>query len=88
MEFEWDQAKHALTVQERGIGFDSASRIFQGRVVMWKDDRHDYGEARFRAVGEMEGAILHVVFTWRGVASLGAAWRGVSFRYGAQIGKR
>ncbi len=68
MEFEWDQAKHALTVQERGIGFDSASRIFQGRVVMWKDDRHDYGEARFRAVGEMEGAILHVVFTWRGVA--------------------
>jgi uncharacterized DUF497 family protein len=66
MEFEWDNAKHARSVQERGIGFDSAARIFVGRVVIWQDDRRDYGEERFRAVGETQGAILHVVYTWRG----------------------
>jgi uncharacterized DUF497 family protein len=66
MEFEWDTAKDARTMQERGFGFDDATRIFSGRVVTWEDDRRDYGEQRFRAVGETEGDILHVVYTWRG----------------------
>jgi len=66
MEFEWDKAKDAWTMQERGFGFDDATRIFSGHVVIWEDDRRDYGEQRFRAVGETEGDILHVVYTWRG----------------------
>jgi len=66
MRFEWDEAKDARTMQERGFGFDDASRIFSGHVVSWEDNRRDYGEQRFRAVGETEGDILHVVFTWRG----------------------
>jgi len=66
MRFEWDEAKDARTMQERGFGFDDASRIFSGHVVSWADNRRDYGEQRFRAVGETEGDILHVVFTWRG----------------------
>jgi uncharacterized protein len=64
MEFEWDEAKHARTLRERGIGFDDAARIFAKRVLIWRDTR-DYGEDRFRAVGETDGDILHVVFTWR-----------------------
>ena len=68
MRFEWDEAKDAWTMQARGFGFDDATRIFRGRVVSWEDDRRDYGEQRFRAVGETEGDILHVVFTWRGDA--------------------
>jgi len=66
MEFEWDPAKHARSLQERGVGFDNGAKIFLGRVVAWRDDRKDYGEQRFRAVGETQGAVLHVVFTWRG----------------------
>jgi len=30
------------------------------------DDRRDYGEARVRAIGEVDGVVLHVVFTDRG----------------------
>jgi putative transcriptional regulator len=63
MEFEWDAAKHSRNLRERGIGFDDGARIFEGRVL---DKRHDYGEGRFRAVGETAGDILHV-------ASRGAA---------------
>lgn len=66
MEFEWDEAKHAKTLRERGIGFDDGARIFAGPVAIWQDTRRSYGELRFRAVGKSEGDILHVVFTWRG----------------------
>ncbi len=66
MEFEWDEAKHAKTLRERGVGFDDGARIFAGSVLIWQDIRRNYGENRFRAVGESEGGILHVAFTWRG----------------------
>ena len=66
MEFEWDAAKHATTLGERGIGFDDAAQIFVRPVLIWQDSRRDYVEDRFRAVGETDGDILHVAFTWRG----------------------
>jgi uncharacterized protein len=66
MEFEWDGAKHARNLRERGIGFDDGARIFDGPVLLWEDNRREYGEDRFRAVGESTGDILHVAFTWRG----------------------
>jgi uncharacterized DUF497 family protein len=66
MQFEWTEAKHAKTLRERGIGFDDGARIFLGRCVIWQDIRQDYGEERFRAVGEAEGVVLHVVYTLRG----------------------
>jgi uncharacterized DUF497 family protein len=53
-------------LRERGIGFDDRVRIFLGRCVIWQDVRRDYGEERFRAVGEAEGVVLHVVYTLRG----------------------
>src|SRR5207248_8443641 len=59
MEFEWDEAKHTKTLRERGVGFDDAARIFAGPVLIWEDARRDYGEVRFRAVGETDGDILH-----------------------------
>jgi uncharacterized protein len=65
MEFEWDAAKHSRNLRERGIGFDDGARIFEGRVLIWEDQRRDYGEERFRAVGETAGDVLHVAFTWR-----------------------
>jgi len=58
--------KHAKTLHVRGIGFDDGPRIFMRPVPIWEDTRRDYGEDRFRAVGEIDGDILHVVFTWRG----------------------
>lgn len=66
MEFEWDEAKHAKTLRERGIGFDDGARIFARRVLIWEDARRDYGEDRFRVVGATDGDILPVAFTWRG----------------------
>jgi uncharacterized DUF497 family protein len=66
MEFEWDEAKHAQTLRNRGIGFDDGALIFAGRIIVWSDTRQDYGEARFRAIGQSCDDILHVAFTHRG----------------------
>lgn len=52
--------------RERGFGFDFAALIFEGETIEWPDDRRDYGEARVRAIGEVDGLVLHVVFTDRG----------------------
>ncbi|GBR74147.1 BrnT family toxin [Acidiphilium acidophilum] len=66
MEFEWDEAKHAQTLHNRGLGFDDGARIFAGPIIVWPDTRRDYGEPRFRAVGRTAQDILHVAFTYRG----------------------
>ena len=81
MQFEWDDAKHARTLRERGIGFDDGARIFAGPTIIWQDARHDYGEDRFRAVGETEGKSS----TW---SLPGAASRCGSYHYGGPIDRR
>lgn len=65
-EFEWDEAKSEATQVRRGFGFRFATLIFDGRVVEEPDERRDYGELRMRAIGEVEGQILTVVYTDRG----------------------
>jgi len=66
MRFDWDDAKGERNRRERGFGFDFAALIFEGDTIEWPDDRRDYGEARVRAIGEVDGLVLHLVFTDRG----------------------
>jgi uncharacterized DUF497 family protein len=81
VEFEWDEAKHAKMLRDRGIGFDDGARIFAGPVLIWEDARRECGEDRFRAVGETDGNILYVVFR-------GAGMRSALSRFGEPIGGR
>ncbi len=39
MEFEWDEAKNQSNIRKHGIGFDTAKRIFDGRVATSADER-------------------------------------------------
>jgi uncharacterized DUF497 family protein len=55
-------------LRDRGIGFDDGTQIFAGAVVIWQNTGREYGEGRFRAVGESQGDVLHVVFTRRSAA--------------------
>jgi uncharacterized DUF497 family protein len=64
--FEWDERKRRATLAERGIDLLDVQRMFQGRVEEREDTRRDYGERRFVAVGELDGDIISVVYTWRG----------------------
>lgn len=65
--FEWDEAKSRENLEERGFDFEFAARIFAGGDVLeYEDKRRDYRETRIAAIGEVEGALLFVVYTWRG----------------------
>jgi uncharacterized DUF497 family protein len=66
VEFEWDESKHRRNLRERAIGFDLAARIFDGDRAEHVDQRFTYGEIRIKALGEVDGLILHVVYTRRG----------------------
>jgi uncharacterized protein len=40
--------------------------VFANEIVERIDDREDYGEVRFIALGRVDMAIFRVVYTWRG----------------------
>ena len=65
IEFEWDEQKRLSNLQKHGIDFVRACQIFDGYTVEFEDNRYDYNEDRYIAVGEIQGQILTVVYTDR-----------------------
>jgi uncharacterized DUF497 family protein len=64
--FQWDPAKSGRCLAERGFDFAYAARLWDGPVRAAEDARRNYGEARMKALGVIEGRYFVVVFTWRG----------------------
>lgn len=65
MEFEWDEAKRQANITKHGVDFANVIGIYLGRLMETEDTRRNYGESRFRAFGEIDGQVYHVVSTWR-----------------------
>jgi uncharacterized DUF497 family protein len=66
MEFDWDETKSNACFNKRGFYFDYAANIFfdPDRLVEG-DERHSYGEERYKVVGKIEDRIFVVIFTPR-----------------------
>lgn len=58
MKLEWDEAKRALVVQQRGLDFADAAKVFEGLVVGFEDQREDYGEPRFVTIGTLDDVVV------------------------------
>lgn len=43
MRFSWDPAKDARNVRERGISFAEAVPMWDSPMLVWIDNRRDYG---------------------------------------------
>jgi len=52
--------------KKHGIDFTRAIQIFKGDTVQIHDNRKDYGEKRFIAIGAVNVQVITVVYTWRG----------------------
>jgi uncharacterized protein len=64
VEFEWDDAKAAINLSRHGVDFHDAIRAFLDPFRLELEDaRYDYGESRFRMLGEVNGVLLIVIFT-------------------------
>lgn len=58
-DFEWDDAKAAANLAKHGIDFRDATLAFlDPAVVLRQDDRHDYGEDRWIAIGATPFGVL------------------------------
>lgn len=62
---EFDPAKSARNVATRGLPFEKAAGFDWETALVVEDDRRDYGESRFRALGMIEGALHAMAFTPR-----------------------
>jgi uncharacterized DUF497 family protein len=66
MAFVFDLDKSEWNRRERGLPFDGVEAFDWASVYIVEDDRKDYGEARFRTFGLIEGRLHIAVFTPRG----------------------
>ena len=62
----WDERKRAENVRKHGVDFAAVEHFEFDTAVIVVDDRKDYGEARYRAFGMIEGRFYVLIFTARG----------------------
>jgi uncharacterized DUF497 family protein len=65
--FDWDPAKNRENRRKHGVGFETASLVFEDQwILSRKDLSHHDAEDRYNALGEIApGVILFVVYTGR-----------------------
>lgn len=63
MKIEFDDNKNQLNICERGLSFQSAAEFDFETALIIEDDRRDYGETRYRALGLISGRLHALVFT-------------------------
>ena len=77
--FEWDPDKDAVNRRKHGVSFQRAQYAFADpRRVIAKDVTHSQSEDRSYCIGEVDGGILTVRFTYRAsvIRIIGAGyWR-------------
>lgn len=66
LRFEWDEDKATQNLAKHRVSFLTAAAIFANEIIERVDDREDYGELRFIALGRVEADVYRVVYTWRG----------------------
>ncbi len=66
MRFTWDEAKRRANLAKHGLDFADASRVFDGLVIRYEDDRFPYDERRMVALGQLDAVVVLVVHVERG----------------------
>ena len=65
MEIKYDPEKNQRNIKNRNLSFDLVKQFEWESAVAWEDDRMDYGETRYCALGYIDTRLYHVVFTYR-----------------------
>jgi hypothetical protein len=63
MRFSWSETKRARNLQDHGLDFMDAPRVFEGTTFTFEDDRFSYGEQRFVTLGLLAGVPVSIVHT-------------------------
>jgi uncharacterized DUF497 family protein len=77
VDFEWDEAKRQQAIAKHGVDPLYAARMFERITFEVVDDRQDYGEVRYRALGMVRDDCFVLIYTKRGdLVRLITAWKG------------
>ena len=68
--FEWNGRKSKANLAKHDIAFDAIDEFDFDSAIEFEDDRFDYGEQRFAAIGWLRGRLYAVTFVWRGDIAL------------------
>jgi uncharacterized DUF497 family protein len=58
--YVWGEAKYASNLKKPGVDFATVEHFDLDSAVVFRDDRREYGEERFAAIGLIKGR-LHVL---------------------------
>jgi uncharacterized protein len=64
--FEWDENKRRSNVIKHGIDFADAKEVFHDPAAYTSVSPRSVPERRYVTVGSMRGALIAVIFTFRG----------------------
>jgi hypothetical protein len=59
MQYEWDEAKRAANFARHGVDFAVAADFEWDTAIATRDDRLDYGEERWVALGYMANGCMY-----------------------------
>jgi uncharacterized DUF497 family protein len=62
MKFEWDEAKNDENIRKHYLDFADAHEMFDGPMLASIDDRFDYDEVRYNAIGVLGNLVVVIVF--------------------------
>ena len=65
MIFEWDATKNQNNIRKHGIDFADVPDMFNHPMLTLRDDRADYAEERWIALGWLKALLGVVVYTER-----------------------
>lgn len=63
MTVEFDPAKNAINRAKHGVSLEAAARFEWETAIVVEDDRFDYGERRFYAIGFIDNRLYTLIYT-------------------------
>jgi len=63
MDIEFDPIKNDKNLRERGLSFDQAAKFDFSMAKIVEDQRRDYGERRYLALGKLGRRVHMLVFS-------------------------
>jgi uncharacterized DUF497 family protein len=66
MQYEWDESKRAANLAKHGVDFIEAEAFDWQKALESQDNRVDYGEDRWVALGCIGNRIYTLIYTRRG----------------------
>ena len=61
MRFTWRESKRRANLAKHGLDFADAPGIFDSPMVLFEDQRADYGEQRMIGIGQLGALVILVV---------------------------